>query len=171
MVHRARAAAPTFSGTFGSTSTKASFMTLPPAASVHQSPVTFYNRWQAVNDWLARHELLWRPIPFMEPAPAWCRDYPELAAWLEALDERDCEYWQENLAEFSQQVARFVPGLADYSELIAVPVLGAPESSQAAALAEVDAVDMPGRKREQAGAFAASIRPLAEPILDWCCGK
>jgi hypothetical protein len=133
--------------------------------------VTFYNRWQAVNDWLARHEPLWRPIPFMEPAPSWCRDYPELASWLEALDDRDCEYWQENLAEFSQQAAHFVPGLADYSELIAVPVLAAPESSHAAALAEVDAVDMPGRKREQAGAFAASIRPLAEPILDWCCGK
>ncbi|WBU41071.1 MULTISPECIES: methyltransferase [Marinobacter] len=146
-------------------------MTLPPAASVHQSPVTFYNRWQAVNDWLARHQPLWRPIPFMEPAPAWTRDYPELAGWLEALDDHACEYLEENLAELSQNVARFVPDLAGYPDLIAVPALSTTEESRAAALAEVAAVDMPGRKREQAGAFSASVRPLTGPVLDWCCGK
>src|SRR6056297_2042201 len=79
MVHRARAAAPTFSGTLGSTSTKASCMTLPPAASLHHGAESFYQHWQRLNDWLAEHRELWQPTPFTDPRPAWIRKWPALA--------------------------------------------------------------------------------------------
>ncbi|MEC9084618.1 MAG: SAM-dependent methyltransferase, partial [Pseudomonadota bacterium] len=64
-------------------------MTLPPAASLHQASGCFYQRWQSLNDWLRELEPLWRPIPFMEPAPAWRDAHPDLARWLEALPEED----------------------------------------------------------------------------------
>src|SRR5690554_5783717 len=171
MVHRARAAAPTFSGTFGSTSTKASFMTLPPAASLHQPARSFYSHWQQVNDWLVRHQELWQPAPFMEPEPAWCERYPELAHWLDTLTLDACEAFEENLAAFAVEAARFVPNLADYSALVELPELSSPDSGARSALPELQAVDMPGRKRLQAGAFAAAVLPLEQPVLDWCCGK
>lgn len=146
-------------------------MTLPPAASVHELAPSFYTRWQAVNGWLACHESLWRPVPFMEPEPPWCRRYPELARWLEGLSDADCERHEEHLADFAVEAARFVPELSGYRKLIAVPALITPETGQAAALPEVSAVDMPGRKRLQAGAFAASLVPVQGAVLDWCSGK
>ncbi|MGC8120359.1 methyltransferase [Marinobacter sp. VGCF2001] len=146
-------------------------MTLPPAASLHQASGCFYPRWQALNDWLRELEPLWRPIPFMEPEPAWCQTHPELARWLEALTEEECQAWEERLPELSSVLAAHVPALARYQSLLEMPRLAADGGGQKAALAEVAAVDMPGRKRLQAGAFAAAVVPLRYPVLDWCCGK
>ncbi len=65
-----------------------------------------------------------------------------------------------------------MPELADYAELVRVPVLTASkESADRCTLPEVAATAMPGRKRLQSGAFAASLAPFTEPVLDWCSGK
>lgn len=145
-------------------------MTSTPA-SLHAPGLAFSHRWRRVNDWLVRHQPLWRPVPFSEPAPAWLRDYPALADWLEAMTDQQCEYWAEKPEAFAREAARFISDLAEYDELVAVPELTTPEQAQAAALPEVRAVDMPGRKRLQAGAFAAALSPLNGALVDWCCGK
>jgi len=107
----------------------------------------------------------------MEPQPEWCRLHPELASWLEGLSDAECAKREDQLVEFAQEAARFVPGLAGYGDQVGVPGLIEPELARKAALPEVKAVDMPGRKRLQAGAFAATVAPLTGPVLDWCCGK
>ncbi|MFV8569743.1 methyltransferase [Marinobacter sp. SBS5] len=107
----------------------------------------------------------------MEPRPDWCLPHPDLASWLEQLSDTDCDYWHEHLLEFAQEAAHFVPALAAYAELVSVPSLFGHEGGTKAALKEVDAADMPGRKRLQAGAFAATVAPLSGSVLDWCCGK
>ncbi|MCK0105809.1 methyltransferase [Marinobacter sp. S0848L] len=141
---------------------------LPEDCKIYAS---FFQRWQAVNDWLLRHEALWRPVPFKEPKPGWSQRYPDLATWLEQLSDAECDEWDEQLSAFAQEVARFVPAMSVYGELVALPTLSGHDRGSQAALKEVQAVDMPGRKRLQAGAFAASISPLNGSVLDWCCGK
>ncbi len=145
-------------------------MTSTPA-SLHDPAPVFSHRWCRVNDWLVRHQPLWRPVPFSEPVPAWLRDYPALADWLEAMTDQECDHWTDRPEAFAREAARFISDLAEYGELVAVPKLTTPEKAQAAALPEVRAVDMPGRKRLQAGAFAAALSPLNGNLVDWCCGK
>lgn len=132
---------------------------------------SFFQRWQAVNDWLLRHESLWRPVPFMEPKPDWSQQYPDLATWLEQLSDAECDEWDEKFSAFAREVARFVPAMSVYDTLVTLPILSGHDRGSQAALREAQAVDMPGRKRLQAGAFAASISPLNGRVLDWCCGK
>ncbi|HET8800497.1 MAG TPA: methyltransferase [Marinobacter sp.] len=147
-------------------------MTLPPAASLHHGAESFYPHWQRLNDWLVQHREFWQPAPFMEPEPAWTRRYPELAATVSALSDSDGEHLDEAPEQLAGLASGWVPSLADYAALVQVPQLSPSEENVATAtLPEVRATDMPGRKRLQAGAFAASLAPLEHPALDWCCGK
>lgn len=147
-------------------------MSFPPDASLHDPAPSFYSRWCALNDWLRSHEALWRPVPFMEPQPGWARQWPELAAWLEALSDADCDHYDARPEQLANGLSRWLPGLAGHGERIALPTLAPPPDRLAAVrLPETQAVDMPGRKRQQAGAFAAALLPLATGVLDWCCGK
>src|SRR5690554_7877331 len=84
----------------------------------------------------------------------------------------ECAELDDEPQKLADIASRYVPDLALYAPLTDYPDL-APEYSDvlAATLPEVRATDMPGRKREQAGAFAAALKPLQQPILDWCCGK
>lgn len=141
------------------------------AADVPRARSSFCRHWQQLNDWLRQHEGFWRPVPFMEPDPAWCRNYPELAGWLAELPDTECDHLADNLPEFAERASRFVPALASYAELVALPRLASREQALRVTLPETRAVDMPGRKRLQAGAFAAALAPSAGPVLDWCCGK
>ena len=146
-------------------------MTQSPPATMHEPAPSFYRQWQRVNDWLARHELFWRPVPFMAPEPAWRRRHPQLAEWLETLPDDDCAYLEEHLKDVAERASVFVPGLAVYQELVQVPRFSAGAEAQMATLPEARAVDMPGRKRLQAGAFASAVAPMAGQVLDWCSGK
>ena len=128
-------------------------------------------RWQRLDGWLKRHEALWRPVPFMQPNPGWTAPYPELADWLMQLPDELCDHWQDNLAELASQAAVYLPELGQWSDLVHLPELTDEKGIQQTALPETRAVDMPGRKRLQAGAFAAAAGPLLGPVLDWCCGK
>ena len=90
-----------------------------------------------MNDWLRELEPLWRPIPFMEPAPAWRDAHPDLARWLEALPEGDCQDWEERLPELSSVLAGYVPALARYRDLLDLPRLATEAEGRQAELAEV----------------------------------
>lgn len=107
----------------------------------------------------------------MEPVPGWCHRYPELAGWFQSLPDSECDHWENHLPELAERVAEVVPGLAHYSAFLALPRFASAPEGHKAALTEASAVDMPGRKRLQAGAFSAAVAPLKWPVLDWCCGK
>ncbi|WP_322001966.1 methyltransferase [Marinobacter alexandrii] len=147
-------------------------MTLPPAASLHDPAESFYSHWLALNDWLHEHRGLWQPAPFMEPNPEWTRRYPDLARLIAEVSDEQCQSLEDEPAKLAVMAGEHVPSLARYERLIALADLKPAdvEVSQAT-LPEVRAVDMPGRKRSQSGAFAAAIRPLEQSVLDWCCGK
>jgi len=137
-----------------------------------QPEESFYSRWKTLNNWLIKHRLIWQPAPFMEPRPAWLEKYPELARLVEKLTDDECTDLEEEPAKLAELASQFLPDLALYSPIVDLPEL-APASSDvvAATLPEAKATDMPGRKREQAGAFTAALEPLQHAILDWCCGK
>ncbi|MBW0147801.1 methyltransferase [Marinobacter arenosus] len=147
-------------------------MTLPPAASLHDPAESFYSHWQALNDWLILHRPLWQSAPFMEPVPGWTRDYPGLARLVAGLGDRQCDALDDDPAELASLAGEYLPTLTAYSQLVELPDLSPSAHEVArATLPEVRAVDMPGRKRQQSGAFAAAVQPLRESVLDWCCGK
>ncbi|XKH02023.1 SAM-dependent methyltransferase [Marinobacter nauticus] len=128
-------------------------------------------RWQQLDAWLKQHETFWRPVPFSEPNPQWLREAAELADWLLGLPEDACDSWRDNPAEFAAQASRFLPDLALWPELVRLPQLTGDHPADQTTLPETRAVDMPGRKRLQAGAFTAAASPFSGPVLDWCCGK
>lgn len=133
---------------------------------------SFYSRWRALNDWLVQHQAIWKPAPFMEPVPGWVQSYPELVQLLMGLSDAECAELDGEPAKLASMASQYLPELALYANLVDVPEL-APEPADVleATLPEIRARDMPGRKREQAGAFTAVLKPLQQPILDWCCGK
>jgi len=136
------------------------------------STESFFSRWQTLNDWLIKHRSIWQPAPFTELRPAWVESHPGLAQMIAGLTGDECAELDDEPQKLADIASRYVPDLALYAPLTDYPDL-APEYSDvlAATLPEVRATDMPGRKREQAGAFAAALKPLQQPILDWCCGK
>lgn len=138
----------------------------------YQPAGSCYRRWQQLNDWLLKHEPIWRCAPFMEPCPAWIPNYPGLAQMVTALTDAECDELEEAPEKLAGKLSPSLPELAWYGEMTRVRTLSAGSAEiRAVALPEVRAMGMPGRKREQAGAFAAALRPLQHPILDWCCGK
>ena len=143
--------------------------TTDPASS---PTVRHHQRWQQLNGWLNSLGLFWQPVPFAEPGQEWTRRLPAMAAWLERLDDEQCGHYEDSPLQLAAALSDWLPELADYGDLVAVPVLTAGRADiDAATLAETEAVDMPGRKRQQAGAFTAALLPLHHPPLDWCCGK
>lgn len=147
-------------------------MTLPPAASLFDPAETFYNRWQQLNDWLLQHQAFWQPAPFMEPEPEWTLQYPQLASMVADLSDAHCRALEDAPEKLAELASRHISALGRYAHLVALPELSRSETEiETATLPEVKAVDMPGRKRLQSGAFAAAVQPLSQPVLDWCCGK
>ncbi|QSP95327.1 methyltransferase [Marinobacter salinisoli] len=146
-------------------------MTLPPAASLHDRAESVDSRWQQLNDWLRQHRELWASAPFMEPVPDWTLSQPGLADWVSGLSEAQCRSLDDDPAGLAALAAEYLPSLGRYDELVRVGEWSNPQQADKATLPEVHAVDMPGRKRLQAGAFSAALQPLAHPVMDWCCGK
>lgn len=132
--------------------------------------MSFYRRWQQLNDWLVQHRALWQPAPFTDPNPAWTGRWPALAARVAKLSDEDCQQLDDDPGKLAGLLERELPSLQGFDELTCVAPLSS-ESSDQNALPEVRATDMPGRKRLQSGAFAAAVRPLGHDVLDWCCGK
>lgn len=128
-------------------------------------------RWQHLNDWLLEHRELWQPTPFTDPAPGWTRCRPELTRQLAGFSDEDCEGFENDPVTMAGTLSHLLPALGDLHKLTVLPSLSASPAAHALALPEVRARDMPGRKRLQSGAFAAAVRPLHAPVVDWCCGK
>ncbi|HEA51445.1 methyltransferase [Marinobacter antarcticus] len=140
--------------------------------SVHEPAESYYLRWQTLNDWLVEHQPIWQPAPFTEPRPAWIQRYPGLAHMAKEFTDAECDELADAPGACAEKVSRHLPSLALYCQMVNLPELSpAPSDVMSAMLPESRATDMPGRKREQSGAFAAALKPLRQPILDWCCGK
>lgn len=147
-------------------------MTVPPAAGLNDPAESFYSHWMALNDWLREHRGFWQPAPFMEPAPSWTRQYPDLARLIAEVSDEQYQILEDAPARLAAIAGVHLPSLARYERLTALADLRPTESEVSqATLPEVRAADMPGRKRSQSGAFAAAIRPMEQSVLDWCCGK
>lgn len=113
---------------------------------------------------------MWQPAPFTDPAPAWARQWPGLAARVAQLDDGACQKLDDDPGQLASLLATELPSLSAFDQLTRVPeFVSGPEYQST--LPEIRATDMPGRKRLQAGAFAEAIRPLDHHVLDWCCGK
>ncbi|MGO1500334.1 MAG: methyltransferase [Marinobacter sp.] len=139
---------------------------------MYEPAESFYVRWQRLNDWLVQHQPIWQPAPFIEPIPSWVQRYPGLAHAVAELTDTECDELDEKPEALAEIASRYLPGLVWYGQMVGLPELTAKSPDiKAATLPEVRATDMPGRKREQAGAFAASLKPLRQSMLDWCCGK
>jgi hypothetical protein len=116
---------------------------------------------------LDAHAELWRPVPFHEPAPAWCARHTALAAhWLALSDARVAALADDNRALIAD-LAGFVPALSELAELIALPRLTQSLSLDSPHLGR----HIPGRKQSQIEAFAGALGPVAGPVLEWCSGK
>ncbi|MGP4845064.1 methyltransferase [Marinobacter sp. 1Y8] len=123
--------------------------------------------WLALNGWLREHHELWQYVPFATPEPPWCKTYSALARRLETFDSATCDFYEQHPDQLTDLLSAELPALAERPSLVRLPDL----SGTDLALAESRAVDMPGRKRLQAGLLAGAIQPLTHKVLDWCCGK
>lgn len=111
---------------------------------------------------------LWHPQPFHDVRPAWCEDWPALTGRLLALPDDRAECLNNDGEAALAYLADFFPELDELAALLSVPAFAHVESRPRPARW---ARDIPGRKLAQIEAFAASIQPGGETVLDWCGGK
>ena len=125
-------------------------------------------RQRALDVTLAALRPLWHARPFSEMRPAWCLEWPALTAELLSLDDIE----QSRLAYDGEAAANFV---ARHIEDVAVlPGLAQVAASHSRPLPDFGpfwAWEIPGRKRGQIEAFAASTVCSGRPVIDWCGGK
>lgn len=125
-------------------------------------------RQQALDTCLLAFHPLWHPQPFRELRPAWCEQWPALAAELLALPETQVQQLNDDSAAALALLARHLPEVAAILPLADVP------ACTSRPLPARDAYwdkDIPGRKRAQIEAFAAAAQSSEQPLLDWCGGK
>lgn len=127
-------------------------------------------RFHALGRMLDAHALLWRPAPFHEPRPAWCRRYPGFTTRLLALDDAEVERLADNNAALIDFAARHL-GLPELLTLH--PLIELPCTTAAAAAADEpgQAHAVPGRKQAEVAAFAAAVGEGGPTVLEWCAGK
>lgn len=125
-------------------------------------------RQREIDGLLAASQPCWHPQPFREPLPAWCDSYPALLDELNALSEAEISRLNDDGAAALALLARHQPDWRDLAVLATLPerpkvpmVEHGPHWCR----------DIPGRKREQIEAFAASTSHQALPVIDWCGGK
>ncbi len=120
---------------------------------------------------LRDHAPLWRPRPFIEAHPAWTRDLPALAAWLEGLSPEAIDALDADPAAAPHDA----PAAWEALRRAAAQAAAVPEAPPAprAALPDPLRARVPPRKWAQLEAFAAQVHPCpqATSLLDWCAGK
>lgn len=117
---------------------------------------------------LAAGRDFWHPQPFRILRPDWCERWPALAAELLALPEEEIACLNDDGAAARALLRRHWPEAAEIDPLLELPE--APKSPLNP-LGAHWAWEIPGRKRDQIEAFAAAVRPVGAPLLDWCGGK
>ncbi|MDF0729701.1 methyltransferase [Pseudomonas entomophila] len=127
------------------------------------------DRFQALDQFLAAHQSLWKPRPFTARRMDWETQHPELAHWLRQRTLEEAEAAQHHPeclpapAPFPQLAAEALR-LADVGEL--------PNTDLHPAGHRLD-VNVPGRKWQQIEAFGSRLA-FQQPTrhwLDWCSGK
>ena len=130
--------------------------------------MTLAARQRALDGWLAEFRQFGRAQPFREPRPDWCWQWPALADELLALDDSE----QIRLADDGEAalafVARHVAGLAALTEVAGVADCSRSTLPDCGPFWDYG---IPGRKRAQIEAFAASAARSGQPLIDWCGGK
>jgi hypothetical protein len=117
---------------------------------------------------LSEYRPLWHAQPFREIRPDWCRRWPALTADLLALDDGEQARLADDGEAAAALVARHLPAVAVLPELADVAV-GWKKS-----FVHHDRFwdrEIPGRKRAQIAAFAATVDGSGLPVIDWCGGK
>lgn len=130
--------------------------------------MTLVQHQQTLDAVLAAFRPLWHSQPFRETRPEWCAQWPALTAELLALDDSE----QVRLADDGDAAAHFLA--RHIGELAALPDLAHVAACTSAALPDHGpfwAWEIPGRKRAQIEAFAASTACSGHPVVDWCGGK
>jgi hypothetical protein len=123
-------------------------------------------RFRHAQDFLRRHESLWRPQAFRHPVLSWEQQFPLLAQRLRALDLEQAEAGAENETALVELLGDDLPELQSVYAALALP-----EIAGAALPPLREAVDVPGRKWRQLQAFAARVPASSAPLLEWCAGK
>lgn len=111
---------------------------------------------------------LWHPQPFREARPAWCEQWPALAAALLALSDAEAAHLNDDVTDALRWLAGYLPDLDALLPLIEIP---AAEHAPPPVSDERWAWEIPGRKRSQIEAFAGAVQPGGEGVIDWCGGK
>lgn len=111
---------------------------------------------------------LWHPQPFRESRPAWVECQPALSAELLALSDAELAKLERDSDAALALLVRYLPDIAELAVLTELPSL--PPASLRARNPCWD-WEIPGRKREQIEAFAATVLSGGQPVLDWCGGK
>jgi len=126
-------------------------------------------RFQQLDEFLLRHQALWRPKPFTALELPWEPEFPELAGWLRSrsLEDADADHHlsaQLNAPAPFPELAASAARLSAVGELPAVTLGRLPTALT---------VDVPGRKWQQIEAFASRLGFVEPPRqwLDWCAGK
>ncbi len=130
--------------------------------------MTLVQRQRTLDEVLAAFRPLWHAQPFREIRPAWCAQWPALTAELLALGDEE----QARLADDGEAAANFIA--RHIGELAVLPELSRVAECPAAVMPEQGpfwAWEIPGRKRAQIEAFAASAACSGRPVIDWCGGK
>lgn len=139
-------------------------------ASVLVSKAMSFAEWFAELDaFLLSHQSVWRPRPFVENPPPWCRQYPDLAQWLMQQPLALANVFQDKPCGLQQAPAPFSDWASSVEKLAYVQAY--PKNTLS--IPKDLAVDIPGRKWQQIQDVASALRfnlPTAH-WLDWCAGK
>ena len=130
--------------------------------------MTLVQRQRRLDEVLAAFRPLWHAQPFREIRPGWCTQWPALTAELLALGDEE----QARLADDGEAAANFIA--RHIGELAVLPELASVAECPSVVLPGQGlfwAWEIPGRKRAQIEAFAASAACSSRPVVDWCGGK
>lgn len=138
-----------------------------PNSSDTLTDTTLEPTFSRLGDLLDRLGWLWRPAPFHQAWPDWCRRLPELPPRLLALTDDEVERLAADDTALRGLLAGSIPESAELESLSAVPVVEGVFPPGTSRLAW----GVPGRKQDQIEAFAAAVGQPRAPVLEWCAGK
>ncbi|GAA5524861.1 hypothetical protein Maes01_01420 [Microbulbifer aestuariivivens] len=124
-------------------------------------------RFQLLDSLLAASAHWWRARPFHQRGYCWQDSHPDLCAALDRLADSELEHLQQNPIDAIRWLSPWVADGRRLHELSRLPRLSQRVISPPERLDH----GIPGRKWQQLLAFASSVAPVAEPVLEWCAGK
>ena len=125
------------------------------------------NRFLELDSLLQRHTPLWKPSAFTQLSHNQLEQYPDIAAWLETLSDREIDALQTSDTALLESAQAYFVDAARIMELISLPQLRDVQKN----FPRFWEKDIPGRKVAQIECFSSAIMPLTSPMTEWCCGK